>query len=45
MVLLKAGADHTKEDRDGQIPLSFAPDAKIREFIVQSAEQEGIELR
>ena len=42
--LLKAGADPKKEDRDGQLPLSLAPDAKIREFILTSAEREGIDL-
>lgn len=45
IALLKAGADSKKEDRDGQLPLSLAPDAKIREFLLQSAEHEGIELQ
>jgi 26S proteasome non-ATPase regulatory subunit 10 len=44
IALLKAGADATKEDRDGQLPLSLAPDAKVREYILTSAEREGIEL-
>jgi 26S proteasome non-ATPase regulatory subunit 10 len=45
IVLLKAGADPKKEDRDGQLALSLAPDAKIREFIIQSAERDGIEIQ
>ena len=44
ITLLKAGADPKKEDRDGQLPMSLAPDAKVRDFILTSAEREGIDL-
>ncbi|KIV98829.1 hypothetical protein, variant [Verruconis gallopava] len=45
VALLKAGADPSKEDREGHVALLLAPDAKIRDFIIQSAEREGIDLK
>jgi 26S proteasome non-ATPase regulatory subunit 10 len=42
--LLKAGAETDKIDADGQLAINLAPDAKIRNFILQSAEREGIDV-
>ena len=42
--LMKAGADPKKKDRDDQLPMSLAPDSKVRDFILTSAEREGIDL-
>ncbi|KAL8763385.1 MAG: hypothetical protein Q9184_000773 [Pyrenodesmia sp. 2 TL-2023] len=44
LVLLKAGAETDKQDMDGHLALDLAPDTKVRKFILQSAEREGIEL-
>jgi len=44
ILLLKAGAETDKRDVDGHLAIDLAPDAKIRKFILQSAEREGIDL-
>ncbi|MCJ1243701.1 hypothetical protein MMC30_000898 [Trapelia coarctata] len=44
MVLLKAGAETDKRDVDGHLAIELAPDSKIRKYIVQSAEREGIDI-
>ena len=44
IALMKAGADPKKKDRDDQLPLSLAPDSKVKDFILTSAEREGIDL-
>ncbi|KAI4191356.1 MAG: hypothetical protein L6R41_000143 [Letrouitia leprolyta] len=44
LVLLKAGAETDKRDVDGHLALDLAPDTKIKKFILQSAEREGINL-
>lgn len=44
LVLLKVGAETDKRDVDGHLALNLAPDAKIKKFIFQSAEREGIDL-
>ncbi|KAK4693422.1 hypothetical protein P7C71_g3975, partial [Lecanoromycetidae sp. Uapishka_2] len=44
LVLLKAGAETDKKDVDGNLAIDLAPDRKIRQFIMQSAEREGIEF-
>ncbi|KAL8712259.1 MAG: hypothetical protein Q9220_003410 [cf. Caloplaca sp. 1 TL-2023] len=44
LVLLKAGAETDKQDMDGHLAIDLAPDTKIRKFILQSAEREGIDL-
>jgi 26S proteasome non-ATPase regulatory subunit 10 len=44
VLLLKEGAESDKKDIDGRLAISTAPDAKIRKFILSSAEQEGIEV-
>ncbi|KAL2043330.1 hypothetical protein N7G274_003636 [Stereocaulon virgatum] len=44
MVLLKAGAETDKRDANGNLAIDLAPDKKIRQYILQSAEREGIEF-
>ncbi|KAI9839918.1 MAG: hypothetical protein M1819_000110 [Sarea resinae] len=44
LLLLKAGAETDKRDVDGNLAIELAPDTKIRDFILQSAEREGIDL-
>ncbi|KAL8745697.1 MAG: hypothetical protein Q9190_002199 [Brigantiaea leucoxantha] len=44
LVLLKAGAETDKRDVDGHLAIDLAPDNKIKKFITQSAEREGIDL-
>jgi len=44
MVLLQRGAEWDKRDAWDKTALEYAPDAKTREFIVQTAEREGIDL-
>ncbi|KAL8841706.1 MAG: hypothetical protein Q9176_003101 [Flavoplaca citrina] len=44
LVLLKAGAEVDKLDVDGKLAIDLAPDTKIKKFILQSAEREGIDL-
>ncbi len=44
MLLLKAGAETDKRDVDGNLAIDLAPDEKIKKFLVQSAEREGIDL-
>jgi 26S proteasome non-ATPase regulatory subunit 10 len=43
--LLKAGAETDKEDADGRLAMDYAPDAKVRSFIVKAAEREGIDFK
>ncbi|KAF2461003.1 proteasome regulatory particle subunit [Lineolata rhizophorae] len=44
MELLKAGAETEKRSSDGHLAIEMAPDQKIRSFILQSAEREGIDF-
>ncbi|KAL3480201.1 ankyrin repeat-containing domain protein [Aspergillus californicus] len=44
LTLLKAGAETDKEDLGGKTAIQMAPDAKVRQYILQAAEREGIEL-
>ncbi|KAF2145702.1 uncharacterized protein K452DRAFT_324600 [Aplosporella prunicola CBS 121167] len=44
LMLMKAGAELDKRDNDGQLAIDHAPDAKIKNYILQTAEIEGIEL-
>lgn len=44
LLLLTMGAEFDKKDNSDHVPLDLAPDAKTRNFIVQAAEREGIEL-
>ncbi|KAF1814369.1 putative proteasome regulatory particle subunit [Eremomyces bilateralis CBS 781.70] len=45
MQLLREGAESDKRDLGGQLPIDLAPDGKIRNYILQSAEREGIEIQ
>ncbi|TKX23940.1 putative 26S proteasome regulatory subunit p28 [Elsinoe australis] len=45
MILIKAGADMEKQDNNGALAIALAPDAKVREYILRAAEEEGIELK
>ena len=42
--LLKAGAETEKEASDGRKAIDMAPDSKVRKFVMQEAEREGIDL-
>ncbi|KAI4726266.1 putative proteasome regulatory particle subunit [Aureobasidium sp. EXF-10728] len=44
VVLLKAGAETDKKDSTGALALDLAPDAKVRDYIVRAADEEGITL-
>ncbi|KFY89873.1 hypothetical protein V500_05437 [Pseudogymnoascus sp. VKM F-4518 (FW-2643)] len=44
LALLKAGAETDKKDVDGFLAIDLAPDGKVRKFILESIEREGIEL-
>jgi 26S proteasome non-ATPase regulatory subunit 10 len=45
MVLLKAGAETDKKDRDGKLAIELAPDAKVRDYVMKYADEEGINMR
>lgn len=42
--LMKAGAEINKQDRDGRTAMELAPDAKVKTYIINAAEREGIDL-
>ncbi|KAL2832711.1 ankyrin repeat-containing domain protein [Aspergillus pseudoustus] len=44
VTLLKAGAEADKKDAEGKLAIELAPDAKVRQYILQAAEREGIDL-
>ncbi|KAL3458812.1 ankyrin repeat-containing domain protein [Aspergillus heterothallicus] len=44
VTLLKAGAEADKKDGDGRLAIELAPDAKVRQYILQAAEREGIDI-
>ncbi|BDD54741.1 hypothetical protein MPDQ_003366 [Monascus purpureus] len=44
ILLLKAGAEPDKRDSTGNLAIDLAPDKKVRQYILQTAEKEGIEL-
>ncbi|PKX94299.1 ankyrin repeat domain-containing protein [Aspergillus novofumigatus IBT 16806] len=44
ITLLKAGAEADKKDSEGRLAIEMAPDAKVKKYILQTAEREGIEL-
>ncbi|RAL11414.1 ankyrin repeat domain-containing protein [Aspergillus homomorphus CBS 101889] len=44
ITLLKAGAEPDKRDSSGVLAIDMAPDNKVRSYILQTAEREGIEL-
>ncbi|GLB06063.1 hypothetical protein AtubIFM57258_001359 [Aspergillus tubingensis] len=44
ITLLKAGAEADKRDSNGVLAIDMSPDSKVRSYILQTAEREGIEL-
>ncbi|KAI5296187.1 hypothetical protein KEM52_005257 [Ascosphaera acerosa] len=44
VMLLKEGAETDKENIDGERAIDLAPDQKVRDYIVESARREGIDL-
>jgi len=42
--LLSQGAEWEKKDGEGRLAIELAPDAKVRGYVLQSAEREGIEI-
>ncbi|GIJ83956.1 hypothetical protein Asppvi_002788 [Aspergillus pseudoviridinutans] len=44
ITLLKAGAEADKKDSEGHLAIEMAPDARVKKYILQIAEREGIEL-
>ncbi|PYI13857.1 proteasome regulatory particle subunit [Aspergillus violaceofuscus CBS 115571] len=44
ITLLKAGAEADKRDSSGMLAIDMAPDSKVRSYILQTAEREGIDL-
>ncbi|KAJ5689876.1 hypothetical protein N7462_004268 [Penicillium macrosclerotiorum] len=44
ILLLKSGAEAEKRDADGRLAIDLVPDAKVKQYILQTAEREGIEL-
>ncbi|KAJ5152081.1 proteasome regulatory particle subunit (Nas6) [Penicillium capsulatum] len=44
ILLLKSGADAAKRDSEGKLAIDLVPDAKVKQYILQTAEREGIEL-
>jgi 26S proteasome non-ATPase regulatory subunit 10 len=44
LLLLSRGAEFDKKDNDEHVPLDLAPDAKTRNFVLQAAKREGIDL-
>lgn len=45
VVLLKAGAETDKRDADGRLAIELAPDAKVRDYVLKYADEEGVEMR
>ncbi|KAK2864963.1 hypothetical protein FQN49_004040 [Arthroderma sp. PD_2] len=44
LTLLRAGAEADKRDANGQLAIELSPDVKVRKYILEAAEREGIEL-
>ncbi|TLD34551.1 26S proteasome non-ATPase regulatory subunit 10 [Venturia nashicola] len=42
--LLKEGAEHDRRDSDGNLAIQLAPDVKVKTFVLQAAEREGIQV-
>jgi len=45
LVLLKAGAVTDKQDHSGAFAINLAPDARVKDYILRAAEEEGFEIR
>ncbi|KAJ5620509.1 hypothetical protein N7510_004493 [Penicillium lagena] len=44
ILLLKSGAEAEKRDNDGKLAIDLVPDDKVKKYILQTAEREGVEL-
>ncbi|EEH21138.1 hypothetical protein PABG_03369 [Paracoccidioides brasiliensis Pb03] len=44
LVLLRAGAEVDKRDNNEKLAIELAPDSKVRKYILECAQREGIEL-
>ncbi|KAL6887859.1 ankyrin repeat-containing domain protein [Trichoderma evansii] len=44
VALLKEEADFTLKTTEGELAIDLAPDKEVRQFIIQGAEREGIQL-
>ena len=44
LALLKAGADTDKKNSEGNLAIDLAPDMKVKKFIKEAAEREGLEI-
>ena len=44
LALLKAGADTDKKNLEGNLAIDLAPDMKVKKFIKEAAEREGLEI-
>ncbi|QYS99252.1 ANK_REP_REGION domain-containing protein [Trichoderma simmonsii] len=44
VALLREEADFTLKTNDGELAIDLAPDKEVRNFIIQGAEREGIQL-
>ncbi|KAI5462978.1 ankyrin repeat-containing domain protein [Mariannaea sp. PMI_226] len=44
VALLKEGADFTLKTNEGELAIDLAPDKAVRQYVIQGAEREGIEL-
>ncbi|KAJ5036664.1 putative ankyrin-repeat protein [Penicillium rubens] len=44
ILLLKSGAEAEKRDSEGRLAIELVPDDKVKQYILQTAEREGIEL-
>ncbi|KAJ5832287.1 hypothetical protein N7474_000598 [Penicillium riverlandense] len=44
ILLLKSGAEAEKRDNNGRLAIDLVPDDKVKQYILQMAEREGVEL-
>lgn len=44
MALLKEGADFTIKNSEEELAINLAPDKEVRNYVIQGAEREGLEL-
>ncbi|KAI5299090.1 hypothetical protein KEM55_002583 [Ascosphaera atra] len=44
IALLKLGAESDKRDGEGMLAIDLAPDQKVRDYILEAAEREGIQV-
>ncbi|KAF7717091.1 Ankyrin repeat-containing protein [Penicillium ucsense] len=44
ILLLKSGADAEKRDSEGHLAIDLVPDDKVKQYILRTAERDGVEL-